>query len=243
MTEDVNGIQTQETIEGAIVESEGETPTETQPLTSEDITRLVQEQVDAKTIELDKKWQSVTDRGIKAANVEVKQLKKRAELAEFSMAEVNKLAVANPQLAQSLRVAQVEAQSRAFKEQDNQANMERMKLEFVDDMKDTLSNLGVDPEDTRIDWADNAPTPQKRNKAILLSVSKILKDANPADKKEIDKITKETEQKLRKELDVDSIDNTTSMGHTNKSGLPDSVSKAKNPTEARRALDEFVKGV
>jgi hypothetical protein len=122
-----------------------------------------------------------------------------------------------PELAKMIRDASIEAKSKVLQEQDRMTKLEQMKADYVTDMTDTIKELGIDPNDSRIDWADDAPTPLKRTKQIMSSVSKILKETKSpekVDKKEVEKITKEAEQKLRKEYDIDAIDKTTSSPAT-----------------------------
>jgi len=235
---DVKNIQTNEVVVGTTTEPKAETAIEPKPLTMEMIKELVKKEVE----EGKKHFQSIADRDIKAAKIEANRAIKRAEFAESSLNEINKVAYSNPQLASALQNATVTAKSRIFEEQDRREQLEQIRKNFVEDMSEAVAELGVDTKDTRIDWGEDAPTPAAATKRIMSSVTKILKENAKTEKGNLDKQGKELESKIRKELGLDQVDNLAPVGTGSKSGLSEVLGNAKNASDARRKLDEFVKG-
>lgn len=233
---DAENIQA-ESVVGATEQPKGETPKETKPLTTEDVQRMINEEVTKK----ERHFQSIADRDIKAANAKAKDAARRAEEAELKSQAIEKLISTNPQLANQFRNAQVQAQNAIYQQRDRYAAVEKIQQEFKDDMKDTLRDeYGIDPNDSRIDWADDEPSLRARNKRIMKSVATIVKAKDSGVNK--DQLAKELEQKIRKELGIDTQDNTASVSSGTKSGLHDVIGKAKNTGEAKRMLDEYIKG-
>lgn len=166
-------IRPNETVAGTTDEPQGETPTE-QPktYTEEEVRKMIAEEVDKKA----RHFQSISDKAVKASKEEVRQARQSAELAEMKASEIERLVASNPQLAQAVRSASVQAQNRAYQSQASAAEIEKLKAQYVEDMRDTIQNeYGIDPNHPDIDWAEDAAKPVERTKRIMKSLAKIVR--------------------------------------------------------------------
>jgi len=124
---------------------------------------------------------------------------------------------------------------------DAQERVEREKQEYYDTLTNFAKEMGVDPE--KVEWAMEAKSANEATAKILPSIAKQAKDNVKGLEKKWEERFKELEGKLRKDLEIDSVDTTTSSGSGSETGgLKGVIGGAKNPREAKQALDEFIKG-
>jgi len=97
-------------------------------------------------------------------------------------------------------------QEQAQQQQD--AYFEQLENSKIDELKD----LGIDPNDERIDWAKDASDFISGRKRFSSSVNKIVKAREAELKASADNRFKELESNLRKELGLDKVDTSTGGG-------------------------------
>ena len=187
-----------------------ETTEADQPTTEEKMTQMAVQL--AKLEEDSTHWQSIADRDIKAARLEGKRFKRRAETAESQVNVFNQMVATNPQLASQVRAATTAAQSKAFRERENRDLAEQAKTDYFDKMTGIIEKFGIDPNDKRLDLAEDAEDSIVATDRIMSSISTNMKeDAKKADEKRSQEL-KDFEVRIRKDLGVDSADNTASSG-------------------------------
>ncbi len=228
-------IQSPEVVEGATTEPQAETAKEPKPLTLEDIEKIVSSKVeDAK-----RHFQSIADRDIKAARLEAKDYKKRAELAEMKVQEINRLAAVKPEITQLMSRAAVETEARAFRERESYDRLQQIREEFNNQMVETVKDFDIDPTDPRLDYAIDVDIPGVRNKRLMASISKIQKEERT--KAEIAKKSSqdaELRAKQKEELENNVIDKTTPSPYVK--GIPTDINKFR-AWVANLSQDEFEK--
>lgn len=212
MPKDEKVVQTDEVPKGT--ESTGdETPkgeeTPPQPLTEERIRQIMAEEREVSKREI----QSAKDK----ATSEVEKAQRRAQAAEGTLADYDKgLGELDPDQAARIKA---EAQLKTYQRKEFEDAQKQAAQQAINDFEGTLSehitDLGLDPNDERLDWGKELPVNTQgyfytRQSRFLKSVAKIQKeDARVAEEKRSQTIQdKETE--LRKE--VDSVDTSASGG-------------------------------
>jgi len=208
MLEDIVDVQIPEPVEVTTGEPKGETPKVDQPLTEEKVSQML----DAKAEELKRHYQSVADRGIRAAQKGEGIAKRKAAIAESQVNTFNQIAASNPQLAAQVKNAMTAAQAQAFKERENLDMAEQAKQDFFDKMAALPEKFGIDPNDKRLDLANDAEDSIVATDRIMTSISTIIaEDAKKADARRSQEL-KDFEVRLRKDLGVDSADTTAPSG-------------------------------
>jgi len=88
---------------------------------------------------------------------------------------------------------------------------EKAKETFFTDMRERITDLGLDPDDQGIDWAKDATSFSEANSRILKSVSRIQKSR--AEKANAE-TAKAIESRVRQSLGIDSVDTSQGGGAT-----------------------------
>jgi len=164
--------------------------------------------------------QSVKDR----ARAEVEAAQRRARLAETTSTTVmQQLKEADPDSMTRLELARLKAEEAERQRLEHEDAAKRAQAEFHQQfhsgLVDVVTEMGYDPTDKRIDWAEDAPNYLEAQKRVLKSVAKMKRETD----KSIDLKIKEEVSKTRKELGLDSVDTTT--GSVTTDGIPTSLPK------------------
>jgi len=211
MPEDIENVQPGTVPEGTVspevVTPPEEKRPEEQPLTKEEVKRLIAETA-GKERELGRReMQGIKDR-------EVADALRRAKFAEDNLASMEAgYKELDPQGAEIARLKGIE-RSHLGDQQRQQLDQQiaASKQVFYESMTQSITEMGIDPYDKRIDWATNAPDPNTAQRRILASVGKIQKEDVKAERDKLAQQLKDTEAKIRKDLGLDSVDTTTSPG-------------------------------
>ena len=180
---------------------------ETQPLTQESVAQMVQAELAKATEAAKREIQSIKDK----ARAEVDQHLRKSQLAEATLNQVrSKLKDADPAFAEQLEVEELRVRDRAYRSQEQELAAYQQQAQFDQQFKQNLSQfvsgLGVNPEDKRVDWGDDAPNYLEKQNRILASVVKIQQDESKVAATKRSQEFKEMEMKLRKDLGLDSVD-------------------------------------
>lgn len=181
--------------------------TQEQPLTKEDVQRMIAEQTETAKREI----QSAKDK----ATAEVAAARGGQRFAEDTLAGYQTgLGTLDPEQAELIRLR---AESTAHKRGDA-AEAQRQQLatfdkSFTANMSQFITSAGLDSNDKRIDWAEDVSGDYlAKQQRILASVTKAQKeDAKTADDKRSQEF-KDMEDRLRKDLGIDSVDTSLAPG-------------------------------
>jgi len=194
------------------VSPEAELQPQGQPLTREDVTRMIAEQTEVAKREI----QSAKDR----ARAEIAEAYRGRRFAEDSLGRVRgRYGELDPEGRQVLENEDLRAENLAFRQRQQQEAIERQQSEYTQALSQTLldhlSDMGINPKDARVDWGHDATNLAEGLRRFNKSVAKIAKeDAQTAEQKAKqdakDKLAQE-----RKEAGLDSSD----------TGIPVGVSK------------------
>ncbi len=213
MPEDANSIQPEVASEGATstaipeVKAEGE---QKQPLTEDTLnqriseaTKTFTEQVEAAKREL----QSVKDK----SKSEVERALREAQVHKEALSSFKSgLGDIDPEVSKNLELAELKARDKARQTVDYEqllAQQQQALLEtFNSNLTQYVTDMGVKPDDKRIDWGKDAPTLLEKQQRILVSLGKIHKEDSKVAEDRQETAFKEREAKWRKELGLDSVD-------------------------------------
>lgn len=95
---------------------------------------------------------------------------------------------------------------------DKQVEVEQYNTQLKQSLRDEVGTLGIDPNDTRLDYALDAPSYFEGRKRFSESTAKILKVKDTEKEKALDDKFKQFKSDIRKELELDNVDTTTPMG-------------------------------
>ena len=199
-------VQPNEPVEVTTGEPEGEAPKVDQPLTKEMIAEMMTEKIE----EAKRHFQGVKDREVKAVRKEVNIFKRRAEQAESQIGAFNQIAATNPQLSAQLRAATMATQAQALQERELRDQAEQARQDFFDRMATIPEEFGIDPNDKRLDYAEDAEDSIAATVRLNKSISKIIKEDKSALEKRMEQAIEDKFNRLRKEEGFDSVDTTTS---------------------------------
>lgn len=144
---------------------------------------------------------------------------KKSKSAESALTAIrNRVVSTNPDLAKDVELEMLRAEAQRVRDLEGTSEaaqrQEAFRAKFKADLEEALADMGLDPKDSKIDWAEDAEDYSAAQKRILKSAAKIKKEQEVASKAELQKQAevqlKETVAKLRKELGLDSVD--TSLG-------------------------------
>lgn len=215
LNEDVKDVQTQEGVEAATPEPQGETPEAKpaaeeaeKPLTRAEIESLLSEKVE----ETRRHFQSVSDRDIKKAKSEAKEAQQKATELESVLAALK----SDPSISPRLAHAETQAKLKNYQQREIQEKHEQEKAEFIDSYRESLEKLGV--ETSQIDWekALSQKGPTAANKVIMNQAAEIVLSKQSELVKNLEAKTsqrvKDEIAKLRKDLEIDKVDGSESAG-------------------------------
>ncbi len=199
--------------------------TQEKPLTREEILSLISQATETAKREI----QSVKD---KARN-EVEVAQRRARSSEGALEAIKgSYADLEPEVQATLRLRELEAKDRLYSQRDGmemqRLQQERFDQSFVSQLSQTITDLGIDPNDSRIDWGQefrNQGDYLKAQDKILKSVTKIQKENSKVVEEKKSTEIKDLEAKLRKDLGLDEVPTSTPTGASK--GIPTDMAKFK----------------
>lgn len=201
MTQDVEGVQSD-------VVSEETTPpeAEVQPLTEARIKEIIAQATEEGKREI----QSVKDK----ARAEIEAALGRATLAEDTLAGFETgLKEIDPDATE---LAKYKARDRAHQAREAQERQRQQgatfRKAFYESETQSIIDFGVDPNDKRIDWGEDAPDPIVARRRISASVALIHKETAKGAEDKLTQRQQEFEAKTRKDLGLDSVDTSASVG-------------------------------
>ena len=218
--------------EGAVSEGAVSVPEKgvEQPLTEERVAQLIADAVKGKSGEIERHFQSVSDKRVAQAEFRARQ----AEARHAAMAST--LKGMRPEQVDKLRLADLDARDRfnaALEEEERQRQaVTTFDQSFNESITEHIKSLDIDPTDKRIDWAKDSSDYVEKQRRILASTAKISKENLP---KKMSEIEKGIEARLRKELGLDSVDTGAS------SGAPQDVDSLEPREKMRYGLEHPVK--
>lgn len=184
-------------------------PSQTQPLSQEvqsEIQKIVSQTLDEAKEQARREIQSTKDK----AKAEVEAAQRRAQLAETTL--LNLSGDIDPERAKALR-AEAELQVYRQKEIEDQASKAAGEFSntFHGNIKQFITSLGIDPNDKRIDYADEVEGDYlAKQRRILDSVAKIQKESASAAEDKQKQAFDDLKAELRKDLGIDSVSTETS---------------------------------
>jgi len=174
------------------------------------ITQLVQEKVDlatrTATESARREIQSVKDK----ARREVEDLQSRERLAQTRLTGVqSSLGDIDPEVRDRINNADLRAQNQILRqEEDRRARMqqqEQFDTSFKGSIAQHISGLGLDPSDSRIDWAEDTTGDYlAKQQRILASVAKIQTEERKKQTPDVEQLTRDIEASVRKSMGLDS---------------------------------------
>ena len=193
-----------ESKDGAVLEA-GEGAEEQPDGLDAKIEAAVAAKMASETTRLERHFQSVADRQIARVNLEANR---RVQLAQQQVsARERKLLELDPESARDLKLADYEARDQY--DQQNGVQAQRIQAEeafveaFTTAANELITSLGIDPKDKRLDWAENSVNYLDKMKRIQLSAAKIAKE-------DIKKAREEARLEERRNLGLDTVDDTPS---------------------------------
>jgi len=193
------------------VGKETEQQPQPQPLTEERIKQIVAEATTVATEVAKREIQSVKDK----ARQEVEDAQARTGFAEDALAGLGK--DADPE---AVELAKLRA-SDTYHRKMGAAQAQRQQAEtfdkgFQENMTQFITQVGVDPNDKRIDWGADARTYLDKQQRILTSVGKIQQENQTSIQKTLqDNVTqqiKDAEVRIRKDAGLDTEETGVSPG-------------------------------
>lgn len=211
---DVEDIQPDATSQGdastEVKPPEGGEP-QPQPLTEERIKQIVTEATTAATEVAKREIQSVKDK----ARQEVEDAQARVGFAEDALVNLGK--DTDPEAVELARLRASDAQHRrmgAVTQQRQQAEV--FDRSFQENINQFITQMGVDPNDKRIDWGTDAKDYLSKQQRILTSVGSIQQEnLTKAQRTLEDSITqqvKDAEVRIRKDAGLDTEETGVSPG-------------------------------
>lgn len=197
MTQDAKNVQPDEASEGA--ESKEEKPQE-QPLTREEVQRMIAEQAEQAKREI----QSAKDK----AMAEVASYRKRAQSAEGTLADLEEgFGEIDPERANQIKTkAKLKEYQRKEVEESQRQAMQQAVSNFESTLSEYVNDLGIDPNDNRLDWGKDLSMDSpgyflSRQSKFLKSIAKIQKENKQATEDKRSQEQKDKDAKLRKDID------------------------------------------
>jgi hypothetical protein len=186
---------------------------QTQPLTQEQVSKMVSDEIAKATETAKREIQSIKDK----ARAEVESQARKAQLAEATLNQVRgKLKDADPAFAEQLEVEELRTRDRHYRSMEQEQVAYQQQAQFDQQFKQNLSQfvtgMGVDPNDKRVDWGDDASNYLDKQNRILASVAKIQQEESQKALEMTSKEFKALEKKLRKDLGLDSVDTSNPAG-------------------------------
>ncbi len=232
----------------------GTEPAKVEPI---DIRAEIAKAVAAETDKISRRFQSEKDKAISEARRQVGEAQRATQLAQETATQLEGLAMQSDPQAAELAKLRTQSKFHSTRETDDQRQREAEAFAkaFHDEMVEMVTDLGVDPTDTRIEWGADNDNAFDRHKKIRASAKQIIKegkatvDKQTVDKDEMKKMEDRIRAELRKEMGLDSHDTDTPKATAKASTLAElrektkDVSKmsAKERKEHIAALDKAMK--
>ena len=182
---------------------------------AEMIQAKVAEEVRKATEAARREIQSVKDR----SRAEIESAQRRARLAETTLGETKtRVKDLDPDVAKEMELVELRARvsTQTMSEQEEQTKRAQLEFQqqFYSGLNQFVSALGVDPNDTRIDWGTDAANYLEAQTRVLNSVAKIQKEAQTTAQSSWEKRLKTLEEQTKKaeNIEVNSVNTTTSSG-------------------------------
>ena len=201
-------VNEEQTSTEEIVSPEAEPQPQPQPLTRGEAEQLIAEQLGAAKEAGRREMQGIKDR-------EVGEAQRRARFAEDSLARIRgRYADLDPEARQALEAEEMRGQLGYYQSREAQTVQRDQMMATVNAFEGNISqfitDVGIDPNDKRIDWGDrNSMNLTQRQDTILKSVAKIQKENTKASEGKVSQTIKEEIAKARKELGLDTVDTST----------------------------------
>ena len=200
-------VQNGEVSEGIISPVE---PSQPKPLTQEQIQQMLNEHTEV----LRRQLQSEKDKAIAEVRREAEKRIRRAEIENATIkSSLKQYDPETGDINQTLELAELRSRDTFHRDYEQQEkarqDAESFNSAFQESLTSLLTEMGVDPNDKRIDWAQNATTYLDMRKRFDKSVAKIQKEERS---KVRDTIKEELLQEIRKEMGLDTHDKGASKG-------------------------------
>lgn len=197
-----SGVASEGTTSGENVSSEGET---TQPLSN------VKEEVDKAVTQVSERYrrelQSVRD----STGAEVGRALERAKLAEGTLASMESgFKDIDPEVAESVKM---KARLASYEQQERARQADQYRNTLTNSLTQHLTSLGINPNDSRVDWAEDATNFLQGRSRFDKSVALILKAEKAVFEETVKKQKKEAEIESNKE--ANSVETSASGGSRN----------------------------
>lgn len=142
---------------------------------------------------------------------EIADAQRRARSAEDSLGRVRgRYENLDPEARQALEMEDLRADNLVLRQREQQGVIESQRVveeqALVQALLEHLSDMGIDPKDTRIDWAQEATTRSEGLKKFNKSVSLIVKEDASKNTKKAEQDAKDKLAQERKEAGLDSTD-------------------------------------
>ncbi len=166
------------------------------------------------------------------ARAEIEAAHRRARFAETTLdATKRKIDEIDPDTGKELELARYRAEEEARRQQELTESAQKQQAEFheqfTSSLRETISDMGIDPEDKRIDWATDASNYLDAQKRVLRSAAKIKRESEIALQESVKKQLKETEERIRRDLGVNSVDTSGGSG-VSSDGIPTDLTKFRD---------------
>jgi len=224
MTTDAGSVQAEQVSQTEQVSTTGETTqkVETPEISAEQkMATLIQTEV-AKAIALEmekskRELQSVKDK----ARAEVESAQRRARLAETTLGTARtKIGEQDPELAKELELQELRAREQGRMTLEQEEQLRQQQTAFAQKLNASLiahlESLGIDPKDSRIDWASDATEYVQGRSRFDASVAKIIgadKQTMQTEKSSLEKRLSDLEAKVNQvSVEANSVNTTTSQG-------------------------------
>lgn len=194
-------------------------------LVNKKVTEEIAKVLTAETEKAKREIQSVKDKG----RAEVEAAQRRARFAETTLeATKRKVNELDPSIGAEIELARYRAEDEARRQQELSESAQRQQAEFheqfTSSLRETIVDMGIDPEDKRIDWATDSPNYLDAHKRVMKSAAKIKRESEIALQESVKKQLKESEDKIRRDLGVNSVDTSGGTG-VSIDGIPTDLAK------------------
>lgn len=197
--------------------SQTEKPPEPAPLSREEVQKLIEQKSE--------EWKNIGKREMQAIkDREVAEVKRKADLAERRARSLDAgLSTLDEETRAKLEHTKTQGELDYYRSRDQQEEyakqQEVYKAKLFQSLRDEVTAMGLNPDDKRIDFAQDSTDYFEGRKRFSESTSKILKAEKDAQEKTIlskaEERQKQLESEFRKKYGLDSHDTTSSAGVVN----------------------------
>ena len=238
MSEETEQASTEETTS----QETGET--KTQPFSDEQETRMQQliEQATSTAREEGKReMQGVKDREVAEANRRTRSAQNEAASYKTSFGTLDEDTQKDVELA---RYREQEKYYQSTAQEESQKQQEATYYQRMNEgVLGYLDDLGIPKDDKRIDWGAGSQDYIEARKRLDTSVAKIVGSDRKAAESKLEEGFKELESKLRKDLNLDSVDKTTSSTTENSDDFHSRVSDPNRKLTKKDMEDAKERGI